>query len=317
MDDLASDTSVILTTKFGLRPGQSSKFADWQAKCHEAISSFPGFVSFEILSPNMISKSDWIVIQRFNNSSNLSNWIQSNERTQLINELKSQFLNPECAFEENISDATHKNECVTEVFVTQVTPNQEKAYRKWIAKIHQAEAKFKGFRGVYVQSPSDGKSGNWITLLQFDTPENLDVWIQSSERREILKESDHLIASLETHRIISPYAGWFASLAKNSDKLPPAWKQTMLVLLVLFPTIMLELKFLPLLISDFNTALYTFIGNAISVTLLAWPLMPIAIRSLKWWLTPSEIQKTSITFLGTFVILMLYLTEIILFWNFL
>lgn len=203
---------------------------------------------------------------------------------------------------------------ITEIFVTRVSADKEEDYREWIAKIHQLETTFPGFCGMYVQSPREGTDGNWITLLEFDTLENLEHWLSSKERQQLLSESQSLIESLESHRLISPYAGWFASLAPEG-KSPPVWKQTMIVLLVLFPIVMLELKFLPFLTLQLNPALGTFIANTISVILIAWPMMPIAIWFLGWWLTPQSTHYQQATLWGTALLILLYIFEIAIFWN--
>ena len=49
---------------------------------------------------------------------------------------------------------------------------------------------------------------------------------------------------------------------------------------------MLELRFLNPHLEDFNPAVRTFIGNAISVGLTTWPLMPLAIVGFHAWLFP-------------------------------
>lgn len=303
--------ATILTNQVSIRPEFKDEFADWQAKLNGIMAAFPGFVSLEILSPDNKSQTRWSFVQRFHDADALSNWKNSNERKALMEELKPFVLeeNPEL---ETAPSAHPEN--VTEIFVTLVSPDKEEAYREWMAKIHQAEVKFPGFKGVYVQSSINKQGRNWITLLQFDTPENLDRWLNSPERMEVLKEAKSLIATLESHRVISPYAGWFASVAKEGA-LPPIWKQTMLVLLVLFPIVVLELKFLSPLLIHLNNSLATFIGNAISVTLISWPCMPLAIGCLGWWLSPKDTFKT--TFLGTLLVLALYLFEICLFWFFL
>ncbi|MBN9376886.1 MAG: hypothetical protein J0H93_00770 [Chlamydiales bacterium] len=54
-----------------------------------------------------------------------------------------------------------------------------------MAKIHEAEARFPGFKGVYVKPPRETQGKTWITLLQFDTPENLDLWLHSAERADL------------------------------------------------------------------------------------------------------------------------------------
>ena len=82
---------------------------------------------------------------------------------------------------------------------------------------------------------------------------------------------------------------------------------------------MLELKYLSPWLTGINSSLVTFIGNAISVTLIAWPMMPIAIQYLSWWLFPTHqnLSKKQVTILGTGILLLLYLIEILIFWNFL
>ena len=60
----------------------------------------------------------------------------------------------------------------------------------------------------------------------------------------------------------------------------------MVVLAMLFPIVVLELRFMTPLTQWLNPVLGTFVGNAVSVWLLAWPMMPLANRALDWWLRP-------------------------------
>lgn len=310
-----AEKSTFLSTRVFVKPDFKSAFADWQGHLNAKIAAFPGFVSLEILSPEKPAELEWVIIQRFYTAEHALAWQKSEERKELIDELRKLLVDegPEAIQETEIESKELLRGGVTEVFITQVNPEKDSAFRKWIAKIHQIEAKFPGFRGVYVQSPSIGQGKNWITLLQFDSPENLDRWLASPEREQILSESKPMIASFESHSVISPYAGWFSSIAKRGE-LPPVWKQTMLILLVLFPIVMLELKFLNPLTTFLGPSLSTFIGNAISVTLISWPMMPIAIWYLGWWLAP-EGKKLSKAVLGTGVVLLLYLIEIAVFWK--
>lgn len=300
---------TIVSLQVNLKPDAMRAFADWQADFNTKVANSSGFVSLEFSAPNDEQKT-WLIVQRFINSSASAAWRNSDEFKRLIEKLKPLILNDEVKEVESAESSPKGN--ITEVIVTEVNPGQEKAYRAWSAKIHQVEAKFPGFRGVYVQSPGSN-SKHWITLLQFDSMENLDRWLQSPERKQVLKDSAPLISSLEAHRVVSPYAGWFASIAK-AGQLPPVWKQTMLVLLVLFPIVIMELKFLSPLTAHLNASLGTFIGNALSVALISFPMMPIAIKLLGWWLTNDNWKAT---FSGTLLIFFLYLVEIALFWNFL
>jgi uncharacterized protein len=311
MTSSVDDACII--NKVRVDPKFKIPFADWQAKFNASIAAFPGFLSLEILSPMEPDQQEWTIVQRFYTKESAASWRASEERHLLQEDLQ---IVLQSKAKTNIREvkSEFQKATVTEVFVTQVSPDKENDYRQWIAKIHQVEAKFPGFRGVYVQSPSPGLGRNWITLLQFNTPDNLDRWLSSTERQEVLLQSKSLIDSLERHRVISPYSGWFASISKGCEA-PSLWKQTMIILLVLFPIIMLELKFLSPLTSSLNPAVGTFIGNALSVTLISWPFMPIAIWFLGWWLSPQPHQRLRATLMGTVVVLLLYLLEILLLWN--
>jgi hypothetical protein len=303
---------TIFTMEVDIRLEARAIFAEWQAKCNERIVAFPGFVSIEFLHPSEQQRG-WLIVQRFSNAEAVSSWQKSSVYQSLLKELQG--LVGERGIQETLAEESSIRGGVTEVMITEVSPQNAQAYREWSSKIHQFEAKFPGFRGVYVQAPTQGKGTHWITLLQFDTMDNLDRWFDSPERQRLLSESAPLISSLESHRVISPYAGWFASIAKVGE-MPSVWKQNMIVLLILFPTVMLEIKYYVPLTQSLDVAIATFIGNAISVVLMSFLLMPFVIRLLGWWLSPSHKHRRGVTYAGTFLVCALYLIEIAVFWNF-
>jgi uncharacterized protein len=148
-----NDKSTILTLKINLRPDKKVEFAAWQALLNARLALFPGFLSIEFISPPNSAQS-WIIVQRFGNPADLSSWIRSKEYTDLRSNLKNQFAQGD--IKEELSEMSEAQHGVTEVFVTQISPEKESEYRNWIAKIHQVEATFPGFRGVYVQAPQKG-----------------------------------------------------------------------------------------------------------------------------------------------------------------
>jgi len=282
--------------KIQLNTDQIPFFKAWKARLSQTIADFPGFLSLEMvtLSPNA-----WRLVQRFKNRAALHAWTHSSAYQELLAEVKGWVE----------KEAVEGARGVIEVFVTQVAPEQEKAYREWMLCMHEAEAQFPGFRGVYMQAPYEKDAKNWLTLLQFDTMENLDRWLQSSERKKILEEAHALIEGFETHRVIPAFAGWFSAC---DGTLPPVWKQSFLVLLVLFPVVMLQIRFLYPLLTSLNLSLATFVGNTLSVILIAWPLMPLAIGGLEWWLNP---RSWRVTLWGTAFLCFLYFMEILIFWE--
>jgi hypothetical protein len=299
MTSLLEESALILI-KTQVKPEYKKEFAHWQADFNKTIASFSGFVSLEFLQ---IDSNLWSIVQRFSSEALANIWLASQEFLVLKNSLKKL---SQSDIQIEIKQASQVQNGITEIFITRSLNNT--GYREWSSKIHEIEASFSGFKGVYTQA-LDSNSEQWLTLLQFDTNEHLENWLQSSERRQLLDESAPYIASLESHRIVSPYAGWFSNIA-TINEIPPVWKQTLLVLLVLFPVVMLELKYLSPLLKSFDLSLSTFIGNAISVSLISFPLMPLVIYILGWWIQP---KSKVYTYLGTLFVFILYCLEIFLF----
>lgn len=304
----SGEKNSLLTMSVSVPANMQNSFADWQSKLNAIMIAYPGFVSLEFSLIDKSLNQTWSVIQRFKTEKEAKAWLHSEQHHELLQELVTLLGNAKL-INESVSDEYDCNG-ITEVFVTEVFPGKEKEYRDWTSKIHQIEAKFPGFKGVYVQSPTNN-GRHWITFLQFDSIENLECWLKSPEREEVLKISTPLIANIENHRVVTPFSGWFQSLAKTGD-VPPVWKQTMIVLLVLFPIVMLEIKYFFPFMTHLNLSVATFIGNALSVSLVSFPMMPIAIALLGWWLSPTQHLKRN-TIIGTILVIVFYLIEILLF----
>ena len=167
-----------------------------------------------------------------------------------------------------------------------------------------------------MQPPISAKQPYWTTLVHFATPTELDTWLDSGERKELLEEHAALVESWTAHRLPSSFDGWFPG--ESSDREPSTTlKQSMVVLLMLFPIVMAELRYLNPRTASWPPALGNFLGNAISVSALAWPFMPIAIYFLTWWLTPKKGAGLSLRAGGYLLIMLLYVIEIAALWKFL
>lgn len=305
--------STLITFDVAIHPESVSQFVLWQAELSAAIAESSGFVSLEFLCSSP-EEHRWVVVQRFCNAKSVADWKKSLRYKTLLTDLNR--LASTAKVRENSESDSELKSCVTEVIITHVPLEKEAEFHNWSAKIHGMEAKFEGFRSIYMQSPSQTNSRNWITLLQFDSSKNLDRWLNSPERKEILKESASFLASFETHRVGSPYAGWFNALSKT-EAAPSAWKQTLIVILVLFPIVMLQMKYLSPLTQGFDRSLATFIACVISVSLITFPIMPLTVNLLSWWLQPEKSRYVRNTILGTLFVFLLFFVEVFLFWKFL
>jgi antibiotic biosynthesis monooxygenase (ABM) superfamily enzyme len=297
-----------ITTKLALRVDNDQRFADWQAAFTRTLTGFAGFLSIEII-PAFPGASEWRIVQRFRTAGQLASWRHAPERGRLIAEIAPLLENGTAASDEDEAPDFHSLSAVTEVIITDVKPGQEDAFRTWCETIQARQGGFPGYVGTYVQAPSGAEQPYWTTLVRFATPEQLAAWLTSPERREILRRSEPLVASWRSHRLPSPFAGWFAS-GPDRQASPPLWKQAILVLLVLYPIVMLEMRFLNPLLAGLAPAPAIFIGNAVSVGFVTWPLMPVTVFCFGWWLQPAPRGRLRITLFGLALLVLLYAVEL-------
>src|SRR6266545_3090201 len=130
-------------------------------------------------------------------------------------------------------------------------------------------------------------------------------------------EAKVLVAASYQHRVDTSFPGW-APTDPTSGQAPPNWKVTMLVLLGLYPIVCLEILFLMKRLAQLGlkSALASFVGNAISVALVAYVTMPYLVRWLNWWLLPKPGAPKSVHWKGTLVVFALYALSVAIFWKF-
>jgi antibiotic biosynthesis monooxygenase (ABM) superfamily enzyme len=309
-----SEKAAVLVTKVRVHPGGEKAFAKWHARATIGPGEFPGFISAEVKPPDDSDDKLWSVVQRFRGLEEMHAWQASEAHQRLLSDAGSLKggSGADVSEAQNLEGAPAAT--VTEVITTIVKPGFERAYRDWAAKIHSAEAQFPGYRGGFLQPPISAKQPYWTTLVHFATPTQLDTWLDSAERKKLLAEHTALVESWTAHRLPNSFAGWFP--AESSDREPSTTlKQSMVVLLMLFPIVMAEVRYLSPRIAGWPPSIGTFFGNAISVGLLAWPFMPIAIYFLNWWLTPKKGGPILLRAGGYLLIAVLYAAEITALWN--
>jgi antibiotic biosynthesis monooxygenase (ABM) superfamily enzyme len=153
-----------------------------------------------------------------------------------------------------------------------------------------------------------------MTLMRFSTVDDLNRWMNSRERTKLIREAAGLVEKAFLHRVDASFPGWSPTDPATGQS-PPNWKTTMLVLLGLYPIVSVEIAYLMAHLSGLRPAFAGFIGNAISVTLVAYITMPWLIRWLGWWLFPKPENATKITLAGTALIAAVYALEIAVFWK--
>ena len=295
-----------------MRAESGDAFKLWHTRWQTAALAAPGALSFEFWPPGP-DQDESVGVTRFETTEALRAWRNSQPHAQLVADVKP-LIEGELLMELSGQAAAeyYMQQSATEVVVTDIKPGKEDAYRAWADRIQKVQETFPGYLGSFVQPPHQKERG-WTTVLRFDSPANLDNWLDSEPRAALIKDGADLIQGFHAQRVDTSFPGW-APLNPATGKPPNMWKTASLVLLTLFPVVMLEIKFLSPLTGKLNPALGTFIGNAISVALTTWPLMPLAIAAFKGWIFPEDSPRWLVLAFPA-IVASCYALEIIILWR--
>jgi antibiotic biosynthesis monooxygenase (ABM) superfamily enzyme len=273
----------------------------------------PGFWSGEIIHPSDAADTEWKLVLRFKDSQSADCWKESPERKEILQSIAAETQN-QVKVEDELTQADGQHGTVSTSIVTEIKPGMEKEYFDWQSKIQIAQTKYPGYRGVYWQPPSPGFPQKWAILLRFDSPENLENWLNSEERLQLVAEQDDLVKTFKIQRMVSPYPGWFP-VDEQTGKPTPKWKTLMLLVVALFPVILLEAKFITPLLKGVNTPIVMFVNLTGSVASSTWISMPILVNIFKWWITPGKNPGKANDLKGIALIVLIYAAELALFWH--
>lgn len=308
-----SDEPSTLLVCARVRSGCDADFAQWQVRWQTAVLAAAGAMSVEFWPPAPPDQLESVAIARFSSLQALQTFRRGERNRELVDAaaplveagLVMQLVG-QAAVDYSVKHG------VTMVMVTNIKPGKEAAYRAWADRIQKLQATFPGYVGSFVQPPQFKETG-WTTVLRFDSAPNLERWLKSDARAAMVKESEELVEGFHAQRVDTSFPGWVAN-DPATGKPPSIWKTASLVLLTLFPVVMLELKYLNPHLEALNPALRTFIGNALSVALTTWPLMPIAIWAFHAWLFPEKQPRWLVRTLPVALVLC-YLVEIAVLWH--
>ena len=267
------------------------------------------------MPPSPPAQVDWVIQQRFASSEQAVAWLRSEERKRLLAEAE-----PLIAGQDDVHLLADNQSGllpapVSAVISTRIKPDKEQAYREWARKIAAAQAKFPGFQGYRLEPPVPGVQDDWLTIVRFDSEANLQTWLDSPERKKLLKESESFTEECHARIARTGFDQWFT---QGGAAPPPGWKQNMIVLMVLYPLVFLLNAWLqkPILVGLFHLPywLFLFINNAASVVLLSLILPPVS-RQLNWWLSPAE-HDGKRDLAGVALVIVIYALWLVAFWQY-
>lgn len=283
MPEVTTAAPVSLVVHRRLAEKDYARYEAWQRTVGEHLAQWPGFLEREVIRPNPPHQVDWIVVQRFRDVDAARAWLQSPERAALMAEIGGVFIGNDDVhlFTEEVK---HRSEAASVLISSTVAPGDEAAFLEWQRRISAAESHFDGFLGHKVERPIPGVQDDWVVVLSFDSDENLNRWIDSAQRRELLAAGASFNEKMQLTK--ASYGFGFWSGRRDAPLPDPVFKSNLLVLLMLYPVVFLWGYFIadPLFAAHgVPFWLSLFIGNVVSTQLLGWVLVPWAFRLFGWW----------------------------------
>jgi uncharacterized protein len=166
---------------------------------------------------------------------------------------------------------------------------------------------FAGYQGTDVYPPADPTGNEWVVVIHFADADSLQLWLNAPVRTEWVKKVRQEVGDFRLETLPTGFGSWFVGRKNEADsKLPPGWKMVVIVLLGLYPTVLLLTLTVGPVTAPLGLAIAMLIGNALSVSILQYAVMPILTRIFGLWLhaNASAQRLTSAAGLGVILLLL-------------
>ena len=257
-------------------PGLEAEFGEWVESVSSTAATFPGHVGSEVQPPGVAHPADWVTVYRFDSQANLDRWLESPERASMMRVGDRLTAGP--TREQRVARAA---EAVTAVMSQRILPADLAGFKKAEAEIGAAMARFPGFISLEHSPPISGVQDDYVVSFTFASRADLDHWLESDSRRQVLRLVEPFIDGERTLNVIGGFGGWFVA---EKEQAPKQWKQATAVLIALYPTTvtlsLVQQQFFP----DVPWVPALFVSNVLGIAALTWLLMPPLTSLLSGWL---------------------------------
>ncbi|MFF3458423.1 antibiotic biosynthesis monooxygenase [Streptomyces sp. NPDC002730] len=309
------DGATVVTSQ-KVREGRVDAYKRWQEKTNHVAEGFDGFEGAEVYPPGSGEENEWVAVFRFSRVDELTTWLDSGARRELLNEARPLFEGaPTQEVLAGGAPAPREQEAVTAVISHSVRPGKEPDFVRWQDKVRKVQEKHPGFMGTELFQPVEGIQDKWVVAFRFDTRDNLDDWLASADREKLLEEGHQYFSSYDVRKIGSAFSGWFRFGEGDEEGIPSNWKQAMSVVLALYPTVVVLNLTVGKVFAGWGIPGYLslFLSNVLSVSILTWVLMPLVNRALTFWLLPDRARSVRTNAAGALVVMVCWAIFLLIF----
>lgn len=287
MSEASSHACTVLAMQ-RVKPEKTGAFLGLQETISTTMRAFPGFLGKELIRPVPGLQEEWVSVFRFASTEALRRWMESGERSRMIEGLE------ECAEGmgrlQIVAGDDEETPPVAVVFSHRVKAGCESKFLRWREDVLREMRAWPGFSGVDLSDPRPGVQQEWVLIAQFGSAASLEGWMGSEPRARCVAKLEPLIEGYTAHPLGSGLGGWFsfdAAPAHGAGE-PPRWKQVLMVTLGLYPTVMMMAIFVdPGLARWLPFPAQMVVANLLCVGLLAWLVMPWLNGRFSAWLAPA------------------------------
>jgi uncharacterized protein len=199
------------------------------------------------------------------------------------------------------------------IVTSSVADGMEADFHAAYLRLTLAVSKFSGYEGTSV-FPLDAL-GEWMSLVRFRTEPQLSAWLRSTQRTETLPPVQWSLARDFTVYARTTPLGTTVRTVNGKTEMTPSWKTAMLLLMVLYPTVMLQSKFVAPVIGKLGAQpwLSVWLSQVLSVALMQWWLMPTVSSWCGRWLDPVDGAALRVSVRGAAVAVIVYAASLTVF----
>lgn len=175
----------------------------------------------------------------------------------------------------------------TVVITQRVRDGQQENYEVWLNEIGPVCRSSPGHLDWQIVRPIKGLTGTYTVIIRFDTRQNLEAWMTSATRRQLIEKARPMLAHDDDFFVRSGLDFWFTRETAKAS-VPVRWKQFLATWSAIYPLVLaVPLVLLPVvhfLGVPQNRYLETLLVTGTVCLLMVYVVMPRYTRLLQHWL---------------------------------